>query len=143
LKSASNKFAVVLTLAALTAIGFSLFRSRAQMVDYRNPNSILKRADALSWNNNWIKAEPLYRRAELLYLQQQQASKALYANVSQIPPNAESSSLANTIFQLSEDLTRPEASDPETRLRILTERECSRLTMTRPPPGLPGPRLPN
>jgi CHAT domain-containing protein len=91
-------------------------------VDDRDPDSLLKQADFLSWNDNWNNAEPLYHRAELLYLQRQQRSKALYAHVSQIPSTSESSSLPTTIFSLTEDLSRPEANDPETRLRILTIR---------------------
>jgi CHAT domain-containing protein len=97
-------------------------RIHSATFDERNPDSFLARADSLSWNNNWIRAEPLYHQAELLYTQQHRPEKALYAHVSQIPPNAESSSLTASIFDLTQALARPEAADPETRLRILTIR---------------------
>jgi len=56
------------------------------------------------------------------YIQEHKPSRALYAHVSQIPPNSEASSLTATIFALTEDLALPGAADPETRLRILTIR---------------------
>ncbi len=82
---------------------------------------LLERADELAWGNNWAEAQPLYARAEHLFDAQHQTSKALYAEVSQIPPN-ESVSVPNTILRLTEDLQRAEAQDEETRLRILTIR---------------------
>lgn len=109
-------------LIPIAIIGIASVRSNSAKLDDRSPDSLLKQADSLSWNNNWTKAEPLYRRAESLYRLQNRPSQALYAEVSQIPPNAESSSLTATIFGLTEDLARPEASAPETRLRILTIR---------------------
>lgn len=111
-----------IVLISFAVIAFISVRSNSLKPDDRDPDSLLKKADDLSWNNNWIRAEPLYHRAELLYTQQHRPSQALYAHVSQIPPNAESSSLTATIFGLTEDLARPEAADPETRLRILTIR---------------------
>ncbi len=87
-----------------------------------NPDTLLKQADFLAWNNNWIEAESLYHRAEAEYVQEHNPSRALCAHVSQIPPNSEASSLTATIFALTEDLALPEAADPETRLRILTIR---------------------
>ncbi len=116
-----------LSLASIVLILFAVItfvsvRSNSLKLDDRDPDSLLKRAASLSWNNNWIRAEPLYRRAEELFAQQHRPSQALYAHVSQIPPNAESSSLTATIFGITENLARPEAADPETRLRILTGR---------------------
>lgn len=111
-----------IALISFAVIAFVSVRSNSLKPDDRDPDSLLKKADDLSWNNNWIRAEPLYHRAELLFAQQHRPSQALYAHVSQIPPNAESSSLTATIFGLTEDLARPEAAAPETRLRILTIR---------------------
>ncbi len=82
---------------------------------------LLEHADQLSWGNNWAEAQPLYAKAEHLFEVQNQPSKALYAQVSQIPPN-ESVSVPNTILQLTDDLETPGAQDKETRLRILTIR---------------------
>src|SRR5215472_13529718 len=82
---------------------------------------LLFSADQLSWNDRWEEASPLYRRAELLFQAQGNQSKALYAAVSQIPPN-QSVDIPAAIWSLTTDLALPGASDPETRLRILTVR---------------------
>ena len=82
---------------------------------------LLDRADALAWGNRWADAASLYRDAETRFLSQHQPSKALYARVSQIPPN-ESVSIPATILILTQDLARPEAADQETKLRILVVR---------------------
>jgi CHAT domain-containing protein len=85
------------------------------------PEVLLKRADDLSWLNGWIAAEPIYRQAEADFLQRGDLSKALYARVSQIPAQSESSTtIPNQIAALRSDLNLPEARDPETHLRILT-----------------------
>jgi CHAT domain-containing protein len=95
-----------------------------QFLRWRNsgsPEALLERADKMSWLNGWIEAEPLYRQAELQFTQRHQLSKALYARVSQVPANSESSSsLPSQIALLTSDLALPEARDPETRLQILT-----------------------
>src|SRR5579862_2570834 len=65
-----------------------------QVLRWRNPGSpeaLLQRADKMSWLNDWIGAEPLYRRAELQFAQRHQLSKALYARVSEMPAHSESS----------------------------------------------------
>ncbi len=85
-------------------------------------DALLRRADELAWNDKWFAAAPLYRQAEIKFAAGGNRAKALYAQVSQIPARAESVSLASTIFALTQDLNRPEAADPETRLRILKVR---------------------
>jgi hypothetical protein len=82
---------------------------------------LLDRADTLAWGNRWPDAQPLYAKAQHLFAAQKQPSKALYAEVSQVPPD-ESGSLPSKILQLTQDLGRPEAQEAETRLRILTIR---------------------
>jgi len=82
---------------------------------------LLFRADTLAWNDRWEEAVPLYQRAEALFRTQGNQGKALYAAVSQIPPN-QSVDIPATIWSLTADLAQPGASDPETRLRILTVR---------------------
>ncbi|WP_263349704.1 CHAT domain-containing protein [Acidicapsa acidisoli] len=75
----------------------------------------------MSWLNSWIGAEPLYKQAEVQFIQKHQLSKALYARVSEMPAHSESStSVPAQIAQLIHDLALPEAQEPETRLRILT-----------------------
>ena len=96
----------------------------SQVLRWRNPVSpeaLLARADEMSWLNNWIAAEPLYRQAELQFTQRHQLSKALYARVSEMPAHSESStSVPAQIALLTHDLALPEAQEPETRLRVLT-----------------------
>jgi CHAT domain-containing protein len=82
---------------------------------------LLFRADNLAWNDRWEEAAPLYQRAEALFRKLGNESRALYAAVSQIPPN-QSVDIPATIWSLTSDLALPGASDPETRLRILTVR---------------------
>ena len=83
--------------------------------------SLLDQADKLAWGSRWADAQPLYYRAEQMFRSRNQLSKALYAQVSQVPSD-ESGNLSSTILTLSKDLGRPEAADPETRLRILVVR---------------------
>jgi CHAT domain-containing protein len=82
---------------------------------------LLYRADTLAWNDRWEEAGPLYKRAEALFRAQGNQAKTLYASVSQFPPN-QSVDIPATIWSLTADLTQSGASDPETRLRILTVR---------------------
>ena len=98
-------------------IGYQVFRRR----NPNAPEALLKRADDLSWLNAWIQAEPLYRQAEIEFRQRGNLSRALYAQVSQIPAESESSTtIPSQIASLRHDLELPEARDSETRLRILT-----------------------
>ncbi|MEA2259716.1 MAG: hypothetical protein QOJ51_2541 [Acidobacteriaceae bacterium] len=82
---------------------------------------LLDRADILAWGNRWIDAQPLYARAQRLFEAHNQSSKALYAQVSQVPAN-ESVNIPETILSLTQDLSLPAATEPETKLRILTIR---------------------
>src|ERR1017187_8303408 len=90
-----------------------------QILRWRNPVSpeaLLARADEMSWLNNWIAAEPLYRQAELQFTQRHQLSKALYARVSEMPAHSESSiSFPAQIALLTHDLALPEAHRSEER----------------------------
>ena len=61
---------------------------------------LLDRADILAWGNRWIEAQPLYARAQRLFEAHNQSSKALYAQVSQVPAN-ESVNIPETILSLT------------------------------------------
>jgi hypothetical protein len=77
--SPTSRIAAGLLLAVVLSI------AGCQVLRWRNPTSpetLLKRADDMSWLNSWIAAEPLYRQAEIQFTQQHQLSKALYARVS-------------------------------------------------------------
>jgi hypothetical protein len=80
---------------------------------------LLDKADTLSWNNQWAEAKPLYEHAAAEFAKQNQPSRALYATVSEIPAD-ETVSASTYVVLLTNDLQKPEAQEPETRLRILT-----------------------
>ncbi len=109
---------VTCTVAIILVVAFVRYRIRRR-IDSDNADVPLRRADDLAWNGQWFAAAPLFRQAEIKYTAERNESKALYAQVSQIPAQAESASLADTIYALTQDLKKPEAADPETRLRIL------------------------
>ena len=107
----------LLVAASLGAVGYRIVRRRSQ----DSPEALLERADEMSWLNSWIAAAPIYHQAELQFLQEHNLSKALYARVSEMPAQSESSTtIPSQIAVLRHDLILPEARDPETRLRILT-----------------------
>jgi len=116
--SPTVRIASGLLLAALLSFaGYQVFRRP----NPNAPQALLKRADKMAWLNDWIGAAPLYRRAEIEFMQRHQFSRALYARVSQMPAHSESSStFPQQIAVLRQDLTLPAARDQETRLRILT-----------------------
>lgn len=80
---------------------------------------LLDKADTLSWTNRWAAAAPVYSKAAFLFQKENQPSKALYAEVSELPVD-ESISVAAKIRRLDDALATKEADDPATRLRILT-----------------------
>ena len=107
----------LLLAALLSIVGYQVFRRR----NPNAPEALLKQADDLSWLNAWIQAEPYYRRAEVAFRSEGDSSKALYAQVSEMPAKSESSTtIPKQIAVLRQDLTLPAAHAPETRLRILT-----------------------
>src|ERR1700744_1520917 len=116
--SSTFRIAAGLLLAVLLSIvGYHVLWKR----NTNAPEALLRRADDMSWLNNWIGAAPLYRQAELQFTQKGQFSKALYARVSGIPARSESSTrFPAQIASLRHDLELPEAQDRETRLRVLT-----------------------
>jgi CHAT domain-containing protein/transcriptional regulator of met regulon len=116
--SSTFRIAAGLLLAVLlSCVGYQVLRRRNSGA----PEALLTQADEMSWLNNWITAEPLYRQAERQFNQKGQHSKALYARVSEIPARSESStSFPSQIASLRRDLELAEAQDPETRLRVLT-----------------------
>src|SRR5271168_1284477 len=109
------------TLVVLGSTYFYLISPHHSSAPPESAEGLLDRADTLAWGNRWADAQPLYHRAEQMFRGQHEFSKALYAHVSQIPPD-ESGSLRSTILLLNKDLSQPEAADPETRLRILVIR---------------------
>ena len=116
--SPTLRIATGLILAVLLGVvGYHVLRWRIP----GSSEALLEQADEKSWVNNWIAAEPLYRQAELGFIRKNEPSKALYAHVSEIPAQSESSiSVPAQLAELTADLSLPQAQDTETRLRILT-----------------------
>jgi CHAT domain-containing protein len=112
---------VTCTVAIILIVAFVRYRIRRR-IDSDSADALLQRADDLAWNGQWFSAAPLFRQAETKYIAERNGPKALYAQVSQIPARAESASLSDTIYALAQDLKKPDATDPETRLRILEVR---------------------
>ena len=73
LRSAAGLLLAVL----LSVVGFQVVRR----LNSHGPEALLRRADDLSWLNSWIQAEPLYRRAELEFIQRHHFSKELCATL--------------------------------------------------------------
>jgi hypothetical protein len=114
--------AFAITVAVIGAADYyAITPHRRPSAPHQSDESLLFQADTLSWGNRWEDALPLYRRAQQLFLSQHNASKALYAEVSEILPD-ESISIRQPILRLPRDLATPEAQDPETKLRVLTIR---------------------
>jgi CHAT domain-containing protein len=117
----AKKRAAICGVAAVVLSG-AYFFAISPHHSFARPESaqgLLDRADTLSWNNRWPEAEPLYNQAAAKLTRQNELSKALYAAVSEIPAD-ETVSASTYILRLTDDLRKPEAQDPETRLRILT-----------------------
>lgn len=112
---------VTCTVAIILVVTFVRYRIRRR-IDSDSADALLQRADDLAWNGQWFAAAPLFRQAEKKFTVERNEPKALYAQVSQIPAYGEAASLADTIYALTQDLKKPEAADPETRLRILEVR---------------------
>ena len=109
--------ALVTSAGLAVAAGIIVFHSH--QVRAGTPEAILTRADDLSWNNQWIAATPLYREAEIKFLREGKSSEALYAQVSQFIPRAESEPIPSLLVQLGQLKALPAAQAPETRLRFL------------------------
>ena len=94
------------TLVVLGSTYFYLISPHHSSAPPESAEGLLDRADTLAWGNRWADAQPLYARAQHLFDAQKQRSKALYAEVSQVPPD-ESGSVPGKIFQLTQDLGKP------------------------------------
>lgn len=112
---------VTFTVAIILVVAFVRYRIRRR-IDSDSADALLQRADDLAWNGQWFAATTTFHQAEIKFTAERNDSKALYAQVSQIPAQAEATSLSDTIYALTQDLKKPEAADSETRLRILEVR---------------------
>jgi len=117
-----NRSGLVVVLTGLIVAAIGLVVLRRHRAQANTPEAILARADALSWNNNWLEAAPLYARAERLFREEGKQSEALYAHVSQFIPRAEAEPLPGLLFELRQDQQLQTAQDANTKLRLLVIR---------------------
>ena len=117
LRNYRQRILVVVAGVAIGTIAACLIREKSS--PKLSPDSLLARADELSWNNDWLEAAPLYAQAERLFEQSNRPSQALYAHVSQFIPRAESEPIPNLLVELKRDQGLAPARAPETMLRIL------------------------
>jgi hypothetical protein len=80
----------------LSVVGYQVVRR----LNSHGPETLLTRADAPSWLNSSIQAEPLSRQAQQELIQRHQLAKALFARASQMPAQVQS---ANPIPDLHVD----------------------------------------
>ena len=86
-----------------------------------NPVVVLQEADRLAWLKNWTRAEPLFTRAEQLFLDRGDQRNALYATVGKLRGQLSRLPIQQTSNQLANLLENPLVqNDPQLRLRILT-----------------------
>jgi hypothetical protein len=107
--SPNHRIAAGLLLAVLlSVVGYQVVRR----LNSHGPEALLKRADDLSWLDNWIHATPLSRQANE-FIQRLQFSKALSPTGSPLPALIESStSLPDPHLDLKVDwLVRLRSSD--------------------------------
>ena len=105
---------------AIPIVLFCILAVRQHEESSNSPEAILARADDLSWKNDWTAAAPVYGKAEQLFTNEHRPSEALYAQVSQMIPRAESEPISSLLLELQRDLAMPGARASKTRLRILT-----------------------
>ena len=117
----ARKFLAVLGISVGCLSGGYFYATRTHLAfsPSESAEGLLDRADQLSWGNRWLEARPLYERAAKLFSAKDNGSLELYARVSEIPADESVSAPANLLL-LDEDLKKPEAQEPATRLRILT-----------------------
>jgi CHAT domain-containing protein len=81
---------------------------------------LLAEADRLAWLNNWDKADPLYRRAELLFRQSGDNHHLLQAKIGHIQATMQTRFLPDLSRELAEELKNATIqNDPALRLRWL------------------------
>lgn len=98
-----------------------------------NPAALLAEAERLYWLDNWIKARPLYAKAEKLFVEQGDTRNAALARISGIRADADRTSYPAATRQLAQELQDPVvAGDPELLLRCLMVKATIDLSIDPP-----------
>ncbi len=98
-----------------------------------DPKVILAEAERLFWLDNWVKARPLYYRAEKLFTASGDARNAALARISRLRADADRTSYPEATQQLAKELENPVvANDPQVRLRCLIVKATIDLSIDPP-----------
>ena len=106
-------------LACLLAVLVTLTPVRTGWPD-NPPAVLLAEADRLAWLHNWVRARPLFERAERLFIQAGDARNALYCKVSRLRADVQSMSFIEVAGDLAKEFENPIVqNDLELKLRLL------------------------
>ncbi|MBS1875182.1 MAG: CHAT domain-containing protein [Acidobacteria bacterium] len=98
-----------------------------------DPNALMTEAERLYWLDNWVKARPLYERAEELFEAKGDARNAALARISRLRADADRHSYPEASQQLAKELENPTvANDPHVRLRCLMVKATIDLSIDPP-----------
>ncbi len=98
-----------------------------------DPNALMAEAERLYWLDNWVKARPLYERAEKLFEAKGDARNAALARISRLRADADRHSYPEASQQLAKELENPAvANDPHVRLRCLMVKATIDLSIDPP-----------
>lgn len=98
-----------------------------------DPNALMTEAERLYWLDNWVKARPLYERAEKLFEAKGDARNAALARISRLRADADRHSYPEASQQLTKELENPTvANDPHVRLRCLMVKATIDLSIDPP-----------
>jgi CHAT domain-containing protein/tetratricopeptide (TPR) repeat protein len=82
--------------------------------------ALLAEADHLAWLHNWVRARPLYAKAEDLFAQAGDARNALYCKISRLRADVQGTSFTEVSDYLGRELQNPLVqNDPALKLRLL------------------------
>jgi len=98
-----------------------------------DPKTLMAEAERLYWLDNWVKARPLYARAENLFAESGDARNAALARISRLRADADRTSYPEVTQQLSRELENPVVrDDPQVRLRCLIVKATIDLSIDPP-----------
>jgi hypothetical protein len=92
----------------------------------RNPETLLRRANEMSWLNNWIQAERFHWQTKLQYIQSHRLSMALCTIVGQLPGHRDRSN-AIPDLRFDEELSGLFESPFSMESIVLRDRQQHRL----------------
>jgi tetratricopeptide (TPR) repeat protein len=117
---------------SLTTIALA-FSFHSSLADADEAFRVLAEADRLVWRNNWVKAGPLFARAESLFTQRGDSRNALYARISRFRAEVDYLSYQEVSEYFDQQLTTPMvAKDAKLRLRCLVAKASIDILLNPP-----------